>query len=245
MTSTNMMRTRIADELNRRPGDIIGSPSLSVGLVINREINNAIKHYESMRVWWTEVRDWFIGSTVDGTRYYSLTADFLQMDSVVIHYNSSKWPLTRRSWADIEDKDRSVDSVKGTPQDYVIFANQMRLFPTPNGAYSLIGSYIKRTYPTSLTGSYTNTTSHSPTTTASHNNRLGGWYEHGEELIRQRAKAAVQINYLRDTNARTEMAILQSQGQDFLSMMEKQAHAQLSDEVKDRLSSGRVRPYFI
>lgn len=245
MTSVANMRTRIAEEMNRKPSDIIGSPSLSVGLVINREINSAVKHYESMRVWWTEVKDWYIASTVDGTKYYSLTSDFLKMDTLVVHRSGAAIPLTPKTWNEIVDMDRSIPGATGLPVDYVVYANQLRLFPVPDGAYSLVGAYIRRTLPTSLTGSYTNTTCHSPTSTASHNNRLGGWYEHGEELIRHRARAAVEINYLRDTNARTEAAILEAKGEPFLSMQEKQAFAKILDETKDRLASGRVRPYFI
>ena len=241
MTSTANMRTRISGEINRRPADVIGPNGLTVGGAINREINSAVRHYEGMRVWWTEVRNWYISSTVDGQRYYSLTSDFLKMDSLVIHYNSSKWPLRERTWDDIEDKDRSIDDIKGTPQSYVIYGNEIRLFPIPNGAYSLIGSYVKSTPRTSLTGSYTTTA----TSTASHNDRTGGWYEYGEEVIRERAKAAVMINYFRDTNARTESALLKQQGKEFLSMQEGDAYAALLDKSKDRLSTGRVRPYFI
>ncbi len=235
MTDTNFIRTRIADELNRT----------DLSTQINREINSAIKHYESMRVRWTEVKDWIIGTTVSGQRSYSLTVNFLKMDSVKLHYNTAYITLNKRSWGEMEEKDLSIDNSIGIPQDYVIYADSIRLFPVPNGAYTLQGSYIRRELPTSLTGRFTSTGTITPTTTASHNNRSGGWYEHGEELIRYRAKAAVAINYIKNPTAMQEAGLLAVRGDSFLSVQEKQAYQALRDETNDALSVGRVRPYFI
>lgn len=235
MSDTNNLRARIAAELNRD----------DLSAAINREINSAIKHYESMRVRWTEVKDWTIGITVSGQRSYSLTADFIKMDSVKLHYNTSYVMLKRKSWAEIEEKDLSIDNSTGIPQNYAIYADSIRLFPVPNGAYTLQGSYIQRTLPTSLTGSFTGTGTITPTSTASHNNRGGGWYYHGEELIRYRAKAAVSINYLKDPTAMQEAGLLAMQQTPFLSVQEKQAYQALRDETNDALSTGRIKPYFI
>ena len=77
MSDTNALRLRIADELDRQPADIIGSPSLSVGYAINREINSAIRHYESSRFRWNETRESEWVSTVSGTRTYALPSGFI------------------------------------------------------------------------------------------------------------------------------------------------------------------------
>jgi len=248
MTDTANMRTRIADELNRRPEEIIGSPSLSVGLVINREINSAIKHYETMRTSWGEVKDAILGETTSGQRSYSLsTSDirWLKIDSMKLEYNNSYITLSPRTWDEIEEMDRQITGSLGLPQNYVVYGKQVRMYPVPNQSMTILMSYLERPLPTSLTGSFTGTGSQTPTSTASHNNRLGGWYDHGGELIRARAKAAVQIKYLRDGNATAEAALIAQTGGNFLSMTEKQAYESLSDEIQDQLSSGRIQPYFV
>ena len=248
MSDTAQLRTRIADELNRQPSEIIGSPSLSVGLVINREINAALKHYESMRTSWSEVRDAVFGETTSGTRYYSLsTSDirWLKIDSVKLEYNDSYITLTNRTWGEIQEKDRQITGSLGIPQDYVVYGKQMRLYPVPNQSMTILLSYLERPLLTSLTGCFTGTGSQTPTSTASHNNRLGGWYEHGAELIKERAIASVRISYLRDETAIAEQVAMEARDQPYLSIKEKQAYQLLRDETNDQLATGRLRPYYL
>ena len=100
MTSTALLRERIANELNRQPDELIGS-TLTVGLAIERCINSAIEHYSSMRTAWGEVRDELLAVTVSGQRYYSLSSSniqFLSIDSMKSKYNGSYIKLNRRSW---------------------------------------------------------------------------------------------------------------------------------------------------
>ena len=251
MSDTATLRTRIADELNRQPADIIGSPSLSVGLVINREINSAIRHYESTRFLWNETREATLFTTVSGTRNYSLPANFLRMDTIKLVYSSSYIVLKPRTWAEMEEKDRLVTGSLGVPADYVIHGTIVRLYPVANGAYTAIGSYMLRFPPTSLTGCYTavipmtGSRSFTVTTTASHHNRINGWTTDGEELIRERAKAAIKIRYFTDEAALTEMGLLQSQREPYLSVFERQAYERLADETNDALATGTIKPYFI
>jgi len=248
MSDTALLRTRIADELNRQPSEIIGSPSLSVGLVINREINSALKHYESMRTSWSERKDVFLDETVSGTRYYSLSTSlvrFVKIDSVKVEYNNSYITLSPRSWTEIEEMDRQIDGSLGIPQNYVVYDKQLRMYPVPNQSMSILVSYLERPLQTSLTGSFTGTGSSTPTSTASHNNRLGGWYEHGADLLKERVVASIRISYLRDKDARTEMGLMKSRGLDFLSSREHDAYIALRDETNDQVSTGRVRPYYL
>jgi len=243
MSDTNALRQRIADEINRQPSDLIGSPSLSVGYVINREINSAIKHYESKRFRWNEKRDTTVATTVSGTRNYSLPADFIKMDTLKLVYSSSYISLKSRSWGEIDEQDRLATGSRGVPSVYAIHGTIVRLYPVPQGAYTLLASYINRFPLTSLTGSYCGSQTITPTTTASHNNRLNGWYIDGEELIRARAKAAVEINYLEDADAIAEMRMLKASRSPFLSITEELAFKQLADETSDALSTGKIRPY--
>ena len=248
MSDTVTLRARIAEELNRQPADLVGDPSLSLGLVINREINNAIKHYESTTFRWNEVREEFIFATVTGTRTYSLPAAFIRMDTLKVKFSNAYIPLTKRTWEEMESQDRQISGSQGIPYEYTIYGNVARLYPVPNQALSAIGSYIRRYGPTSLSGSYCAVTTMgggtlTTTSTASHNNRQDGWTTDGEELIRARAKASVLINYLDDEGAMTEMRGLVLVREPYLSVMERLAFERLNQETLAALSSGLVKPY--
>jgi hypothetical protein len=96
MSDTENLRNRISEELNRQRSDIIGSPSLSVGLVVTREINHAIKHYESTRFRWNERREDQFTTLVSGQRTYSLPADFIKMDTLKVIDDDAYIPLLYR-----------------------------------------------------------------------------------------------------------------------------------------------------
>jgi hypothetical protein len=250
MTDTNNLRARIAEELDRQPSDIIGSPSLSVGLVVNREINNAIRHYESSRFRWNEVRESEFAATVSGTRTYSLPANFVSMDTLKLKYNNSYINVRHRVWHDIEDRDRQITGSLGIPSDFTIYGNVVRFYPVPNQAMTLVASYIKRFRSSSLTGSFCSIVtmgggSLTATSTASHNNPLNGWTTDGEELVRARAVAAVEINYLKNEGAIQEMRSLVAMREPYLSVRERLSYERLADEVQDAHGAGIVRPYEI
>lgn len=249
MSDTNALRARIASELNRALTDTFGNSGETFATVVNREINAAVKHYESTRFRWNEVRESTLLTMVSGTRTYSLPADFIAMDALKYVYNGNYIPVTPLSYDEIERKDTRVTAITGTPNHYAIYGNVMRFFPAPNGAYTLIGSYIRRFLPTSLTGSfcaampmggsYTLTV----TTTASHNNRLNGWTTDGEELIRARAKAAIQILYLKNAEAIAEMQGVVARREPYLSVQEGIAFEALQDETFDVLATNTIKPY--
>jgi hypothetical protein len=251
MSDTNALRLRIADELDRQAADIIGSPSLSVGYAINREINSAIQHYESTRFRWNEVRETALFTTVAGARTYSLPADFIRMDTLKLSYSGSYIHQFKRAWDEVESRDRNVAGSQGLPSEYTIYGNVVRFGPVvPNGAYTAVGSYIRRFRPTSLTGSYCAIItmgggSLTATSSASHVNRLDGWTTDGEELIRARAKAAFQMNYARDQNALIELKMLAASGAPYLSLPEKLAYSTLSGETAALITTGRVTPWYI
>lgn len=250
MSDTANLRQRIADELNRQPGDIIGSPSLAAGYAINREINDAIRHYESVRFRWNEVRENEFATTVSGSRTISLPATFVKLDSLKVIYNGSYIRMRPRTWDEIETMDMQVSMASGPPTLYAIYGNVLRIFPQPNDAYTLVGSYIQRFLPTSLSTSFCQIItmgggSITTTTTASHNNRMNGWTTDGEALIRARASAAFQINYAHNDDAIGESRQLAAQGLTYLSIRERIEYERLSQETYAALSTGRIQPSFI
>lgn len=249
MSTTVALRARIAEEIGRAETELIGSPSLSVGYVINRLINQSIDHYESARFRWNEVREDALATTVSGTRNYTLPPSFVRMDTLKLVYSGSFVPLRPWTWNQIEEEDRTVSTAPGLPARFSIYGNILRLYPAPNGAYSLVGSYIRRFPPTSLTGSNCNGIimpgggTLTITATASHNSRRDGWTIQGADLIAARAKALYLIDYERDLGAAAESQALIATNQPYLSHREKQAFERLMDETNDAIATGLVRPY--
>jgi hypothetical protein len=251
MSDTNTLRSRIASELNYGLTDAFGNSGETFATVVNREINAAIRHYETTRFRWNEVREFEFATTVSGTRTVSLPANLIRMDTLKLIYSGAYVELSKRTSEEIERKDTDVSGTTGIPSIYAIHGNMVRLYVTPGGAYTLAASYIRRFLPTSLTGSYTaqirtaGTYSLTVTTTASHNARADGWTTDGMELVMARAKAAVEINYLKRPEAQAEARGMAMTRQPFLSTREAQAFERLNDEMVDMSTSGYIKPYCI
>ncbi len=249
MSDTNALRARIASELGRELSLDFGNSGESFATAVNREINAAIKHYESGRFRFNERNNVEWATTVAGTRNYSLPPDFLKMDTLKLIRSGQYQRVTQSKWDEIDNKDLIVAGTsRGIPCEYAIRGNVLRLFPVPQDAWTLVGSYIARTLPTSLTGSYTavipfGSYSLTITSTASHNNQINGWTTDGEELIRARARAGVRINYMKNPQAIAEMQMLVAGNQPFLSLQERVAYGALSDKTFDVLATGRIRGY--
>lgn len=248
MSDTDTMRARIASELNRSLTDSFGNGSETFATAVNREINSSIQHYEANRMRWNEVYANEFATTVDGTRSYSLPANFVVMDSLKIVYNGNYITLERRSNEWVEQRDSKQSALTGVPGKYTLYGNVARPFPVPNGAYTLVASFIKKELPTSITGSFTavipaaGSYSLTVTTTASHNNRTNGWFQDGEALIRSRTVAALEVHYLRKANAIREMQALAIRGMTYLSAREVAAFNSLNDKTHDMLSTGMIEP---
>lgn len=220
------MRARIADELVWQAPSGLRSVEARV---IDREINTAIKHYETTRVSWTEVRGSPIKATAttSGTRYYSLTANFLKVDTLKLQYNDSFVMMNFRTWLQIEEDDRQITATEGVPQDYAIHAREVRVFPVPNGAYTFDGSWVQST------------------TVLSANTDTNGWMVEGEELIRARTRAVLETNYLKLPEAVMEKNAYAARKQPFFSAQEEIAFKSLKDETSELMSTGKLKPYYV
>lgn len=249
MSTTDVLRARIASELNRPLTGSFGNSGETFAIVVNREINAAIRHYQSQPFRWNQVMNSETNTTVSGTRSYSLPADFLSMTTLKLIYNGNYIPVKRASFEWIDARDTKVTAFTGIPTRYAIYSNILRLFPAPNGAYTLVASYTKRFLPTSVTGSYTavipvaGSYTMTVTTTASHNNRLNGWTTDGSALIRARATAAIKINYLKNTQAIAEFEGILSRREPYLCAAEAVAYQQLVDETFDIVATGLIKAY--
>jgi len=214
MTTFATMRSRIADELARS----------DMTTEINRQINSAIKHYESMRTRFNEIQDFFIATTTSGQRYETLTGSatiVIGIDTVRLIYSGSRISLGQKSLAWIEDHDVMDTAISGVPYYYTMQGERIRLFPAPNGTYSLFANGIRRFSELSADAD------------------TNGWMTFGEELIRARAVAAVRVQRLKVPWAMEEYRGLAGR---YYSLAEKCAHQAFADETYETLATGLIRP---
>jgi hypothetical protein len=252
MSSTNTLKARIASELNRSLTDAFGNAGETFAYVVNKALNQAQQHYESQPFRWNQVRrsEWTTATL--GATGFSLPADFIEMRKLEIIYNAQFFNIPKAS---IEDVDQinchpSMTAYASTiPVKHAIEGNMVRIAPPTNATRTLAASYTRRFLPTSITGSETvvipvaGSYSLTVTTSASHHNRINGWTTDGADLICARAKAIIKIDYLNDSDAKQEMAMIGQGGLRFLSIAEKQAYDALADETFDALALGKIRKY--
>jgi len=212
------MRDRIADELNR--SDLTAE--------IDRQINSAVRHYETTRMRWNEVKDWNVGTTSAGQRYYSLTLDFLQFDALKIIRNGNYVDLRPKTFEWIDKRDTRDTPIQSVPSVYTVYNDQLRNYPTADSSMTMLGAYLKRAQPSNepLTASSSSTWLH-----------IHG----GEELIRARAVAGIRIDRLRQAPAMMEAALLAQNRESFLSNKESVAHLALIAERNAATSTGLIK----
>lgn len=213
------MQARLADELSR--SDLTSQIKLA--------ILSAIQTYRGKRFYFNELRsDTF--NTVSGQEFYT-SADLADIpnlpdiDSILFNQSSSfRYPLVKRTWAQLELWSINPTTVSGFPTDFCWYGGQIRLYPIPNGVYSCRISGTIRLTPDPLSA----------------DNDTNAWMTDGEELIRQRAKADLNINVIRDPEWQAERRNIAAQGLWFLSSMEQSAFDVLAAESTERLSSGHL-----
>lgn len=202
------MRDRIDDELLR--GGTLDTQ-------INYEILSAISHYKRRRFWFNEGTT--TSSTAAGTEYQALPATLLRMDSIRITDGNDPVPLTARSMSTLEAWGAST-TFTGMPSDYARFKESIRLYPCPDAIYTLTWAGLIDLGTPSLDAD------------------TSAWFEEAEELIRQRAKAAVRINYIKDADAISEQRTLALAGKPCLSALEFTAYNELRRETMRQTSRG-------
>lgn len=131
-----VMKARIADEMSRT----------DLTTQIANAIFSAIHHYERQRFWFNEARVTVTTST--GQSFYD-SADnaqlgsLVEIDGVTLQVGSVSWPLKQLAWSEIEEL-VSGTQVTGEPTHYAWYGEQLRLYPIPNAARTVVLSYVKR-----------------------------------------------------------------------------------------------------
>lgn len=217
MSDFGTMRARIADEI----GDV---DEAEFTTQIKRAIVDAIEHYQAERFWFLE--DWDVQQsaitsvTADGTEFYAFPTSpkVIKLDTLRIKTSGTEaYDLIRQDWASIDHLATLASVFKADPTDYAVRGEYVRLYPIPDGVYTLYWTGIVQ--PTALT-------------TSSEDADTNAWMTEGAQLIRNRAKMIVARDVLRDP----ELASLAGQA-------ELEALARLRRETRRRLSGGRVKAH--
>lgn len=157
MSTYGNLIARIADE--------IGRPELSAR--IPEAIQSAIRFYEDERFWFLEGES--TASTINAQQNYALPDDFVEPDSLTITYSDGvRRLLTRRPWPWM--RQNSLYTTTSLPSDWAYYADQIWLWPIPDGIYTLTMSFLKRL---DALDAYSDT---------------NDWMVHGERLIRAQVK---------------------------------------------------------
>ena len=190
------MEARIIAELHRD----------DVASVVDDYINDAINHYSRFRFWFNETSA--TQNTVAGTATYSWPATFVALDSLTITVNSRIYPLRQVSPAEIDEMYSSATET-GHPTVFAMYAQQFRLYPTPDAIYTLTQYFLKTV--TALT-------------TGSASSNI--WTNEGEELIRTRAKKNLIAHFI-PTSADTmqNLAVLEQHERDIFNGLKRQTVA--------------------
>ena len=214
MTTYATLRTRISNELDRS--------DLNTAGYVASEVLSAIKHYERQRFWFNEAREQ--ASTVEDQANLAVDPELLEIDDMRVTINGRPEPVERVTWDEYLRKGGTDTNITGKPTHYAYYANQLWFFPCPDAAYTVTMSCLEKL------------------TALSADADSNVWTTDAEELIRERAKAKLRINYLRDPDAIAEARGFMLTDEQYMSIGEKQAHLSLVDTATDRIVTGQIRP---
>lgn len=184
-------------------------------------IRSAVRHYESERWATNEVAAGTVtaSSSVEAVTLPSLLT---RLDSVSLLLNSQLLDVDEQHFDTIARWQTGL--VFGQPTDFALYGGQMLLYPIPDQNYTLVLSYTVG-----------NSTLTSTACTC-------GLLQVGEEMIRSRARADIQINFLRDDGMTAEYTLLAQIGLPFYSHRERAAYLRLRQQTNRVMATGRLRP---
>lgn len=204
------MQSRIADEIS----------DTALTTQIRRCIQTAIQFYESTEFAFnSRVNDTF--SLVVDQEYYG-SADLAAIpDLVLIKDMYFTIDGTRRDVTSVPFSAIANDqngSVKGDPYNFAYESQQIRMFPIPATVRTVTMADVYKL------------------ATLSADADTNAWMTDGEELIRQRAKALLKIDYLSDQTATGQMLAMAAKGSDALNPLEEAAYKGLLREARVKRS---------
>lgn len=136
MSTFGTLVTRIENEIHRS----------TIRTQVRDAIKSAIAHYEQdAAFYWNDERS--EATTVIDQKFMPLPSDFVDFLGkypLQITVNNSTYPLNRRSWDYLQLIDLGNAISSGIPWDWAYGDKQIRLYPIPQAAYSLLLFYKKR-----------------------------------------------------------------------------------------------------
>lgn len=210
MTTLAVLKQRIADEVARE--------DLTVQIVY--AIEDAIKHYQASRFWFSESRSECVFSTVATQEFYTSADEadipnLLRIDQVTLVDGTVKYELIRADDREIEIYD-SATSNRSRPSLYSYLAGQIRFYPIPDAVYSVRVAGVTRLAVPSTDGA------------------SNAWTTDAEELIRSRAKYLLYRDVIRGPGGKEEAAVAKAAETEALRRLEAETHA--------RTATGSIMP---
>lgn len=195
------LKARVAAELLR---------SDQAANIINA-IARAIEFYAPRRFWFNEGRQ--TANTTPGVDLVAYPTALRVEDAVFIIVGGTGYPLTRRSYADIEEWSQATPNTSGQPTAYANINGQLRLYLRPNLAYAItaVGVFDQSALAVDAD--------------------TNAWTSAAQDLISARARMTICRDILRDP----ELA----QG---AAQAEQEALARLTAESTRRTATGRLQP---
>lgn len=205
MSTFGTMQDRIADELART--DLTSQ--------IQKAIVSAVKYYQRKPFFFSESQ--FTLTTSASQEYYGVSdnsniPNLSAIDSVRITVGTTTYTLEKRDFAYIDQISSSTNTT-ADPTDYTYYAKQLRFYPKPSAARTIVvsGTFATATLSATTDSNY--------------------WTTDGEELIRSRATWYLYKNVIKD----------REQAEDWKET-ELEALATIRGDDAERLSTWRFRP---
>lgn len=201
MSTYGTMLSRIADDLDRT----------DLSTQIQTAVQNAVRYYERRKFWFNEGRA--TASTTASTDTYAVPTDYMSGLRMEITVNGSTYPLALR---DINYLDSiGVTTNTGQPFDFAVLAEEFRLYPVPDQAYTLTLTYNRSLGELSAS------------------NDTNAWMVEAEDLIRFRAEWEIYQYILKNV----DQAAYCKQG-------ESDALTSLLDHTGRYVSTGNITPSY-
>lgn len=201
---------KIRTDLNR------GTQLTELTTRIGQAVLDAIVFYRADRFGWNTKRKNFLISS----EYASLTANWIEVDSLRVERTSERRKLVEKPWTWIEEQETDPANYNSEPVFFGVQDRQLRFWPAPDRTYSvqMAFQYDLVAGIQSLSDSFST-----------------AWLTEGEQLIRMHAAIDVLENYIEGDEAYAKAERLRLREEAELTMLKRRSNRERS--------SGMIQPF--